>query len=166
VNVRQMHGFCKTTVVSNIKWNHWIWGSHSSGYEEFYLLGHYTLQSSDSQPTFQRKISPLSSGTRNNMPSTLCFLLASCWFLAWLSLWHSRRKWYIPPECWLIFTGLYGITSHKRELFIKWNYLKSYSCFAPNFTSNYNKKIILINVNVTNVLINIPIRYTLCFNNL
>jgi hypothetical protein len=31
-----------------------IWGSHSSAYEEFYLLGYNAMYSSESQPTFQR----------------------------------------------------------------------------------------------------------------
>jgi hypothetical protein len=41
--------------------------------------------------------------------------------------------------CWLIFSGLYDITSHRIKLFTQWNYLKSYSCFK----SNYSYKVIL-----------------------
>jgi hypothetical protein len=37
------------------------WGPHSSGNEEYYLLGYNAMQSAESQLTFQRKISPPSS---------------------------------------------------------------------------------------------------------
>jgi hypothetical protein len=42
-----------------------IWGSHSGGYEEFYLLGCNTVQSVESQPIFRGKISPPSSGRKS-----------------------------------------------------------------------------------------------------
>jgi hypothetical protein len=39
--------------------------SHSSGYEEFYLLGYNAMQSNESQKTFWRNMSPPSSRSRN-----------------------------------------------------------------------------------------------------
>jgi hypothetical protein len=39
-----------------------IWGSHGGGYEEYYLLGYNAVYTVESQPTFRRNISPLSSG--------------------------------------------------------------------------------------------------------
>jgi hypothetical protein len=42
-----------------------IWGSHSGGYENFYLLGYNTVQSIESQPTFRMNTSPSSSELKN-----------------------------------------------------------------------------------------------------
>jgi hypothetical protein len=68
-----------------------IWGSHSGGYEEYYLLGYKAIES---QSTFRRNISPPSSA----------FHLLSCWFLAELILrpWRWRR--YVPPKRRLTWT--------------------------------------------------------------
>jgi hypothetical protein len=49
---------------------------------------------------------------------TLCFLLASRWFLAWLLLWSWRRRRHVAPKRRLTFNGLHGVISQKIELFI------------------------------------------------
>jgi hypothetical protein len=46
-----------------------IWGSHSNGYEDFYLLGYIAVQSTERQLTFQRNVSPSSS--ESNKPSKM-----------------------------------------------------------------------------------------------
>jgi hypothetical protein len=83
-----------------------IWGSHSGGYEEFYLLGYDTMQSVETKPTFRRN-------TFSRLQAEFCLLLASCWFLAWLILrpWICRR--HIPPKSPLKMNGLYGVISMK-----------------------------------------------------
>jgi hypothetical protein len=42
-----------------------IWGSHSYGYEYYYLPGYSAFYSVESQPTFRRNISPPSSRWKN-----------------------------------------------------------------------------------------------------
>jgi hypothetical protein len=42
-----------------------IWGSHSGGYEEYYLLGYKAVQSVESQPKFRKTISPPVFGSKN-----------------------------------------------------------------------------------------------------
>jgi hypothetical protein len=44
-----------------------IWGSHSGGYEAFYLLGYNAVYSDENNPKFRRRMSPPSSGS--NKPS-------------------------------------------------------------------------------------------------
>jgi hypothetical protein len=69
-----------------------IWGSHSDGYEEFYLLGYNYVQSVESQPTFRRNISP---------PS----LLATCFHVGFLFGlvfdFEVRRCMFLRNVCWL-----------------------------------------------------------------
>jgi hypothetical protein len=45
-----------------------IWGSHSGGYEEFYILGYNVVYSDERQPTSRKNISLPSSGSKN-MPT-------------------------------------------------------------------------------------------------
>jgi hypothetical protein len=40
-----------------------VWGSHSGGYEEFYLLGYIAVKFVESLPSFRRSVSPPSSGS-------------------------------------------------------------------------------------------------------
>jgi hypothetical protein len=60
-----------------------IWGSHSSGYEEFYIVGYNVVYSVENQPVFRRNISPQSSGSKNK-PSkkaaelAILFMMVSC----------------------------------------------------------------------------------------
>jgi hypothetical protein len=42
-----------------------ISGSHSGGYEEFFILGYNALQAVQCQPTFWRNMSPPSSRSKN-----------------------------------------------------------------------------------------------------
>jgi hypothetical protein len=49
-----------------------IWGSHSGGYEVYYLLGYNTVWSVESPPAFRRNISPPSSGS-NKRRLVTCF---------------------------------------------------------------------------------------------
>jgi hypothetical protein len=67
----------------------WIWGSHSSNYEAFYLLGRNAMQSSKSQPMF----------------------------LTWLTLQPWLWRQYVPSKHQLTFIRQHGITSQKIELF-------------------------------------------------
>lgn len=48
-----------------------LWGSHSNGYEEFYLLGYNAIHSVESQLMFWRDKSPQSS---KNKPSKVWYL--------------------------------------------------------------------------------------------
>jgi hypothetical protein len=52
------------------------------------------------------------------MPSKLCFITVSCWFLACLSLrtWRWRR--HVPPKRWSVFNELHVVISQKTEFFI------------------------------------------------
>jgi hypothetical protein len=61
----------------------WTWSSHSCRYKEFCLLGHTTVWSDETQPTFRRNMSPPSSVLKNNSSS---MNQAASWFLAWLTL--------------------------------------------------------------------------------
>jgi hypothetical protein len=45
-----------------------IWGSHSRGYEEFYLLAYNVVQSTESLPMFQKNMLP-PHAVMNSMPS-------------------------------------------------------------------------------------------------
>jgi hypothetical protein len=71
-----------------------IWDSDNGGYEEFCLLAYNAVWSVQSQPTFQRNISPPFQGPRVSQT----VLSASCWFLAYFTLrpWRWRR--YISPK--------------------------------------------------------------------
>jgi hypothetical protein len=73
-----------------------IWGSHSGGYREFYLLGYNDAQLVESQPTFRSNISPL-------------LLPDSPWFFAWLILRPSKWRRHIPPKRQLTSNGLQGV---------------------------------------------------------
>jgi hypothetical protein len=89
---------------SSIFWDitpHRIWGSHRSGYKEFYLLGYNTVQHIESQSTSTK----------------LCLPLASSWFLAWLIFLTWRRRRNVPPKRWMSFNGLHDVISQKTELF-------------------------------------------------
>jgi hypothetical protein len=66
-----------------------IWGSHSGGYEEFYLPG-YVTESAESWPTFWRNISPPSSGSKvsqarnqHEAGSKWSFLALQPWRWSW-----------------------------------------------------------------------------------
>jgi hypothetical protein len=93
-----------------------IWGSHSTGYEEYYILGCNAVESVESQPTFQENTYPPSSGRRISQADNK---LGSCFHALFL------LDLYFEPEdggnisfrniCWLstnfFFTGakiLYG----------------------------------------------------------
>jgi hypothetical protein len=57
-------------------------GSHSGGFEEFYLLGYNAVYSVERQPTIRRNISPSSSGLKNKprekqLLPTACFMLVA-----------------------------------------------------------------------------------------
>jgi hypothetical protein len=70
-----------------------IWRSHSSDYDEFFILGYNTVQ----------------SGERPNDVS--CWFLASITFRPWLWWRH------VNPKRLLTGAGLHGVTSKKRELY-------------------------------------------------
>jgi hypothetical protein len=91
-----------------------IRGTHSSGYEEFYLLGYNAMQSVESQLMFGRNTLPPSLVSKN----TLCLLPASCWFLAWLILWPWRCTRHVPPKRQLAFKSLYGLIFQNAELVV------------------------------------------------
>jgi hypothetical protein len=50
------------------------------------------------------------------VPSLLCLLPGSCWFLASPILCPWRWRWHLPKH-WLLFNGLHGFVSQKVELF-------------------------------------------------
>jgi hypothetical protein len=45
-----------------------------------------------------------------------CFILASCWFLAWLTFQPWRWRPNVPPKCQLTFTWIYGFVPEDRIL--------------------------------------------------
>lgn len=94
-----------------------IWGSHSNGYEEHYLLGYNTMQSVECQPMLQRNISPPSLGSKNKH-------LFSCQFLAWLIIRPRRWRRYVSPKRQLTFNALHNVISQKI-VFFKLFYLLS-----------------------------------------
>jgi hypothetical protein len=92
------------------------WGSHSCGYEEFYLLGYNAVQRVKNLPTFRRNISPPSLESKNK-PSSACHMFSRL-FLARLILLSWRWRRHVPPKRWLTFNGLHGVISQKIELLI------------------------------------------------
>jgi hypothetical protein len=77
-----------------------IWGSHSGGYEEYYLLGYNAVSSVESQLTFRRKISPPSSGSKNKpskkpawkkLPSRVAYQLLSRRYIPEGGTLHNHR---------------------------------------------------------------------------
>jgi hypothetical protein len=56
-------------------------------------------------------------GSKQSFAGTF-LLLASFWFLAWISVQFSRRKWRVPPKHQLTFNRLHGIIFQKIDLFI------------------------------------------------
>jgi hypothetical protein len=68
-------------------------------------------------------ITPYSSATVNRRfwgtgSKQLCFLSASCWLLAWITLRLWRLGRYVLPKRRLTFTWLHGIISQNTEFFI------------------------------------------------
>jgi hypothetical protein len=85
--------------------------------EEWYLLGYTAMWFVENQPTFRRNMSSPSSWSKNKQgkkPAATFFTLVSC--LVFLRFWKWTR--YVPPKSRLIFNGLHGVVSQKRELFI------------------------------------------------
>jgi hypothetical protein len=73
----------------------WIWGSHSSGYEDFSLLGQNAVQSSESHPTCRDNIS-LPYWVLKSKPSKKSARSRAS--TAWLPLRAWRWRWYAPPK--------------------------------------------------------------------
>jgi hypothetical protein len=80
-----------------------IWCFHSSGYEENCLLGYNAVKSIESQSTFERKLSPPSSGLKNK-PSKIS---------AWKQV--ARRRYILPGTS--VEFQLHGLISQKIVLF-------------------------------------------------
>jgi hypothetical protein len=68
---------------------------------------------------------------RNQYEAQLCLLIASCWFLAWLTLRHWRWNRHVPPKCQWAFNGLHSNISQKMELII----IIAVRTTNPTFTS-------------------------------
>jgi hypothetical protein len=83
-----------------------IWASHSSGYEEYYLLRYNAAQAVESLLTFQKNMLPPSSVIESAEQEPVCHL-HSQWFLAQLTLWLRRWRRHVPLKCWSSFSGLH-----------------------------------------------------------
>jgi hypothetical protein len=73
-----------------------IWGSHSGGYEDCYLLVYSALQPVESQPVFRMYISPPSSGSKNTSSRKLA-MKAICSSETSVHFQQTRRR-YIPED--------------------------------------------------------------------
>jgi hypothetical protein len=102
-----------------------IWGSQSSGYEEFYLPGCNAMKSTD---VLEEHVTSLFRVQEQNL------LLASCLFLAWL-IQHWRWSWHVPPECWLSFNGLHSVISQKTGTLWVWIHMQI-KCLNCTITLN------------------------------
>jgi hypothetical protein len=82
-------------------------------YVEFEVLTTVVMKSS-----ILWDITPCSQVKETSMKqrgSSTFLLPAACWSLAWL-LQPRKWRWYVPPKCWLSFSGLHDIISQKTEL--------------------------------------------------
>jgi hypothetical protein len=92
--------------------------------KEYCLLGCNTMKSIRSQSAFWRNVllpSSVSENKLNKKPAwkqSCARHLLSCWFLAYLILYHWRWRRYVSSKCWLTFNGLHGITLQKIVLSI------------------------------------------------
>jgi hypothetical protein len=114
-----------------------IWmtlGSHTGGYEEFYLLEYKAEQSGESQPTFRKNISPPFSESK----SKLFLLPALCWFLAWFAIWPWIWRQHITPKRRLTSTELHVFIPQKIEIFFEMVY-HHHSLSASQFIRLYGK---------------------------
>jgi hypothetical protein len=116
-----------------------MWGSHSSGYEQFYLLGYTVMKTTVTELTFWRKIlspaSRLKKWAKQEPRKNQSLLPASCWFLALYILWPWRWRWHVSLKHLLTFNRLLGIISQDIKLFFNfliWAlfFLWSFSCCA------------------------------------
>jgi hypothetical protein len=88
-----------------------IWGSHNCGYEDFCLLGYNAVHFVESKLTFQKNMSPPSSGSKNKPRKQMTSKMVSCFAYA------STLK--MDATCssvtQLSFNGLHGVISYKIE---------------------------------------------------
>jgi hypothetical protein len=92
-----------------------IWGSHIGDYEQFYLLRYNAAQSVENQRMFRRNIPPPSSGWKNEPVRNQHEARSQpAWFI--LGPWIWKR--HVPPKRRVIFNGLHGDMSQKKDLFI------------------------------------------------
>jgi hypothetical protein len=89
-----------------------IWGSHSGGYEESYVL----RLTPRSRLQFKRRLGGIChlhfQGWRIKQTRNHSILLpVSCWCLAWFRLCLFRWRWYVRPEFRFTFNTIHGIVS-------------------------------------------------------
>jgi hypothetical protein len=85
-----------------------IYGSHSGGYEEFYLLGYNAMSPAESKP----KVNLHLQGQRISQARTQCE-----------SRWQSfiLRRQHVPSKSRLTFSRLHGVISQMTELLVTGN---------------------------------------------
>jgi hypothetical protein len=102
-----------------------IWGFHSGGYEEFFLLGYNAEQSIESRLTFWRHLSLVSCLVHS---STLTPSSGQ-------RIGQARNQQHVPLKCWSTFNGPHSFISQKIELLDF--FIQTISWGPPSLSNEY-----------------------------